>query len=83
MRPPDAGHGFAHDRRDLEIERLKRQLEEARAREGKIRAEERERFSALSAASKRFAASMRSRMDERRRAQRRLDVLGPALVDSD
>ena len=60
------------DRRDLEIERLKGQLEEARVREVGIRAEESERFSILTAASKRFAASMRSRMDERERQQRLL-----------
>jgi hypothetical protein len=50
----------------------KGQLETARQREGRIRAEERERFSLLTAASKRFAHSMRSRMDERQRQQRRL-----------
>jgi len=62
------------DRRDLEIQRLRGQLEAARQREGRIRTEERERFSLLTAASKRFAHSMRSRMDERQRQQRRLDA---------
>ena len=66
--------GLPPDRRDLEIQRLKGQLETARQREGRIRAEERERFSLLTAASKRFAHSMRSRMDERQRQQRRLDA---------
>jgi PAS domain S-box-containing protein len=62
------------DRRDQEISRLRRRLAEAAAREREIRAEERERFSSLTAASRRFAASMRSRMDERQRQQRRLDA---------
>ena len=65
---------FARDIRDLEIERLRGQLREAHAEAARIRAEERERFSQLSAASKRFAASMRSRMDEKQRQQRRLDA---------
>ncbi len=54
MRPPGADHGHAPDRRDAEKERLKRQLEGARVREGRVRAEERERFSGLSASSKAF-----------------------------
>ena len=66
--------GLPPDRRDHEIQRLRGQLEAARQREGRIRAEERERFSLLTAASKRFAHSMRSRMDERQRQQRRLDA---------
>ena len=66
--------GLPPDRRDLEIQRLKGQLEEARQQVGRVRAEERERFSLLSAASKRFADSMRSRMDGRQRQQRRLDA---------
>jgi PAS domain-containing protein len=66
--------GLPGDHRDLEIERLRGQLVEARAREARVRAEERERFSQLSAATKRFAASMRSRMDEMQRQQRRLDA---------
>lgn len=74
MKPAGATPRIAPDRRDLEIKRLKEQLAEARAREVRIRTEERERFSVLSAASKRFAASMRSRMDERQRTQRRLDA---------
>ena len=72
MRPRYPLKGPPPDRRDLEIERLKGQLEEARVREVGIRAEESERFSILTAASKRFAASMRSRMDERERQQRLL-----------
>ena len=43
--------GLPPDRRDLEIQRLRGQLEAARQREGRIRAEERERFSLLTAAS--------------------------------
>ena len=74
MRFRHARGGLVRDIRDLEIERLRGQLREARAREATIRAEERERFSQLSAASKRFAASMRSRMDEKQRQQRRLDA---------
>ena len=73
------------DRRDREISRLRRQLAEAKAREHSIRVEERERFSVLTAASKRFAASMRTRMDERQRQQRRLDAqyaVGRVLEES-
>jgi len=72
VRPRYPLKGPPPDRRDLEIERLKGQLEEARVREVGIRAEESERSSLLTAASKRFAASMRSRMDERERQQRLL-----------
>jgi len=66
--------GLPHDYRDLEIERLRGQLVEARSREVRVRAEERGRLSQLSTASKRFAASMRSRIDEMQRQQRRLDA---------
>ena len=74
MRFRRASGGLSRDHRDLEIERLRGQLAEAWEKEVRVRNEERERFSQLSAASKRFAASMRSRMDERQRQQRRLDA---------
>ncbi|QIN83939.1 PAS domain S-box protein [Rubrobacter tropicus] len=74
MRFRHATGGLPRDHRDVEIERLRAQLAEARTREVRVRAEERERFSQLSAASRRFAHSMRSRMDEKQRQQRRLDA---------
>ena len=63
------------DRRDAEIERLRRECDELRARERRARAEAEEakgRFERLASSSRAFATSIRGRTDERKRAGRRL-----------
>ncbi len=65
------------DRRDAELERLKKERDELRTREQRARAEAKEaheRLSQLTTMSKSFASSMRGRAEERRRARRRLDA---------
>ncbi len=63
------------DRRDLEIEHLKGENERLRERERAVRAEAEDtkrRLSELTAASKRFASSMRGGVRERQQYRRRL-----------
>ena len=72
---PGNGDRRPFDGKDVEIEDLRRELGELRAREKRAlaeAAEARERLSQLSAASRNFASSMRVRSLERERFKRRL-----------
>ena len=68
-------YGRALDPRDLEIARLKKELDELRAHARFLRTEVEEshrRFSTLTRASKKFASSMRGSTNERNRQRNRL-----------
>ncbi len=68
-------HSAFYDRRDFEIERLKRERDELRAREQRARTEAEEaqrRLTRLTATSRAFASSFRNRTEDRRQTSRRL-----------
>jgi PAS domain S-box-containing protein len=77
---PEANRSLyrSFDPRDVEIERLKKECEELRARERMASAEREElhrRLTFLSGTSKSFASSMRGRANERQRYRHRLVTL--------